>query len=334
MKSSGICSGRDFETMNYYVGVDIGGTKTAFGFFDQNRSLLSREQTPSDPALDGPAFFAGIAERIAAYRAEARARGGALAGAGIGITGFVDFESGTLSKSPSLPKLSGFPAARFLRERLGPDLPVALDNDCHCGALAEYRRGAGRGKRHMLYCPVSTGISTGIIIDGKLFRGSNGASGESGHALADPPAPLSLPCSCGNAGCYNSLASGKAITEHVRRWLEEGEDSILPELAGGAEHITARHIGEAYDLGDPLARRAVEQMVHYLALWIFNVYMLLNIDCIVFSGGLLAMGEKLLGRVEAEFERYHTNGFPVSFHRTELGEDSGLRGAVELLFDA
>ena len=81
------------------------------------------------------------------------------------------------------------------------------------------------------------------------------------------------------------------------------------------------------------AIRAVEQMAHYLSIWIFNVYMLLNIDCIVFSGGLLAMGDKLFGRMKEEFERYHTNEFPVEFFQTELGSDSGLIGAVELLFD-
>lgn len=319
--------------MDYYMGIDIGGTKTAYGLFDAQRTLLEKEQRPTDAELDGPQFFTQVADQIRAYQAQAEALGGHLAGVGIGITGFVDFRRGALTKTASLPRLNDFPVADFLREQLGQSLPIVLDNDCHCGALAEYRRGAGRGHDSMLYCPVSTGISTGMILDGRLFRGSNGASGESGHALADPPDALRIDCSCGNSGCYNSLASGKAITEHVRRWLAAGEKSILPELAGGAEHITTRHIDQAYELGDALAIRAVDQMVHYLAVWIFNVYMLLNVDCIVFSGGLLAMGDKLLGRVEREFEQYHTNGFSVAFHRTELGSDSGLIGAVELLFE-
>lgn len=106
----------------------------------------------------------------------------------------------------------------------------------------------------------------------------------------------------------------------------------MPELAGGVEHITAWHINEAYEKGDAVAHRAVEQMAHYLAIWIFNVYMLLNVDCIVFSGGLLAMGDKLLGRIEENFGQYHTNGFPVHFCKTQLGDDSGLMGALELLF--
>lgn len=318
--------------MNYYLGIDIGGTKTAYGLFDESRTLLRREQTPSDMDADGPTFFSNVADQIHVFMEEARSLGGSLEGIGIGITGFVDFERGALTRSASLPKMNYFCVVDYLKSALHTDVPIVMDNDCHCGALAEYRHGAGRGHRHMLYCPVSTGISTGIIIDGKLFRGSNGASGESGHMLSGVRGEERISCSCGNAGCFNSLGSGKAIVSHVRRWLERGEESALPDLAGGIDAITAEHINAAYEQGDPLAKRAVDQMAHYLAMWIFDTYMLLNVDCIVFSGGLLKMGDKLFGQLLKEFEAYHTNGFPVHFYQTELGSDAGLIGAVELLF--
>lgn len=318
--------------MKYYLGIDIGGTKTAYGLFDESKSLLKREQTPSDMDADGSVFFSNVAGRIRAFMEEVKTLGGALEGIGIGITGFVDFERGALTRSASLPQMNYFGVVDYLKSALHTDIPIVMDNDCHCGALAEYRHGAGRGHQHMLYCPVSTGISTGIIIDGKLFRGSNGASGESGHMLSDARGDIRIPCSCGNAGCFNSLGSGKAIISHVRRWLGEGEESVLPGLAGGSGSITAEHINMAYEMGDLPAKRAVEQMAHYLAMWIFNVYMLLNVDCIVFSGGLLKMGDKLFGQMLKEFEEYHKNGFPVHFYKTELGSDSVLIGAVELLF--
>lgn len=106
----------------------------------------------------------------------------------------------------------------------------------------------------------------------------------------------------------------------------------MTQLAGSPEQITAYHINQAYDLGDPMAHRAISHMAHYLSIWIFAVYMLLNVDCIVFSGGLLAMGDKLFKPMLEEFERYHTNGFPVHFYNTQLGSDAALIGAVELLF--
>lgn len=317
----------------FYLGIDIGGTKTAYGLFDAERQLIRRGEVPTDANADGTRFFTGVVEQIHAWTEAAAEMDGQIRGIGIGITGFVDYDRGAMSVTASLPKLNFFPVVEFLKEQLGTDIPIRLDNDCHCGALAEYRRGTGRGHRHMIYCPVSTGISTGIIIDGKLFRGSNGASGESGHMLTGVRGEERISCSCGNAGCFNSLGSGKAITEHIRRWIGNGERTVMTELAGSPEAITAHHVNAAYELGDPLAVRAVEQMARYLALWIFDVYMLLNIDCIVFSGGLLKMGDKLFKRIRESFEAYHTNGFPVEFHNTELGSDSGLIGAVELLFD-
>lgn len=322
--------------MKYFMGIDVGGTKIAYGLFDENKSLVFKEKIPSDDQKEPLDFFGQVAEKLLEYEKKAKDCGGTLAGVGIGVPGFVDFEKGIIARIPSLPKLDGFNVSQFLKRQLClagiEEIPVVVDNDGHCGALAEYRQGAGQGHKNMLYCPVSTGISTGMILDGSLFRGSNGASGESGHMLTCIPEEEQIPCMCGNSGCFNSMGSGKAILTHIRRWLAEGESSMLPELAGSVDKITAKHINEAYEKGDPLSIRAVEQMAHYLAVWIFNVYMLLNVDCIVFAGGLLAMGDKLFGRIQEEFERYHTNGFPVEFHFTKLGEDSGLIGAVELLF--
>lgn len=320
--------------MNTYMGIDIGGTKIAYGLFDENRNLIRRKQVPTDANADGPTFFSGVAREISGFISEIESDGDVLKGIGIGITGFVDFERGALTVTASLPKLNNFNVVDYLKAELSTDIPILMDNDCHCGALAEYRRGAGQGHRHMLYCPISTGTSTGVIIDGKLFRGSNGASGETGHTLSAVQGELKevRACACGNSGCFNSLGSGKAITFHIRHWLEQGETSIMPELAGGAENINATHIDAAYEQGDAMAIRAVEQMAHFLAIWVFNAYMTFNIDCIVFSGGLLKMGDKLYNRILENFESYHTNGFPVEFHKTELGSDSGLIGAVELLF--
>lgn len=318
--------------MNYYIGVDIGGTKIAYGLFNSGRQLLAKKKTPSDDTLSGEKYFSRIVEELQRFVEKEKISFEDIKGIGIGIAGFVDFEQGRLVRAASLPKLDNFWVVAFLKERLGEDIEIVLDNDCHCGALAEYRRGAGRTYRHMLYCPVSTGISSGIIIDGKLFRGSDGASGESGHMLTAIEGLSKIPCGCGNKGCFNSLCSGKAITTHIRHWINQGEKTVMTELAGGLEKVTAVHINQAYEQGDTMARKAVEQMAQYMAMWLFNVYTLLNINCFVFSGGLLKMGDKLLKRVKQLFMEYQTNGFPVYFYETELGVDSGLIGAVELLF--
>lgn len=320
---------------DFYMGVDIGGTKIAFGLYDEKRKCVRKDVIASDDRKSGEIFFTDVADYVIAYAKEAQILGGHLKSVGIGVPGFVEFKTGKLSKVPSLPGISGFAAGDFLKARLARETVtvntrVILDNDGHCGALAEYRQGAGRGHESMIYALVSTGISTAMVLDRRLFRGSNGASGESGHMVTCVHDSLAHDCMCGNRGCFNSLGSGKAILNYVREWIDAGEETLLTSMVDGPAELTARHLNEAYEKGDPLAIRAIEQMAKYLSAWIFDVYMLLNVDCIVFAGGLLAMGDKLMGRIREGFEYYHTNGFPVHFYETELGSDTCLIGAMEL----
>jgi Transcriptional regulator/sugar kinase len=122
------------------------------------------------------------------------------------------------------------------------------------------------------------------------------------------------------------------ILYHVKQWIKNGEKTILADLAGDADSISTEHIDKAYELGDPLALRAVEQMAGYIAMWLYNMYLMFNINCIVMSGGLLAMGDKLFGRVKERFDSYNKSDYPVHFYTTKLGADTGILGAMELLF--
>ena len=207
---------------------------------------------------------------------------------------------------------------------------MEVDNDAHCAALAESRHGAGMGRPHMLYCPVSTGLSSAIILDGKLFRGSNGFAGESGHTIVTPG--QGIPCGCGNSGCIQSYSSGGMIVRHIREWIAQGETTLMTQLAGSPEKIDARHLEMAALAGDPMALRALDQMALYLGVWVFNLYMTLNIDCFVFGGGLVNMGDLLFGRVRKVFDQYRHTEEPVEFLFAQCGQDAGILGALELLF--
>jgi glucokinase len=215
---------------------------------------------------------------------------------------------------------------------------VILDNDAHAGAIAEHRLGAGRGFDNLLYCPVSTGISAAIIIDGKIVRGRYGWAGESGHMIVTPDDGVE--CGCGNRGCLMSWSSGSMIAKHVKAWLDAGEKSCITDFSGDSE-INCLHIEQAYNAGDALARRAVAQMVKYLGIWTYNLYVTLNINCFVFGGGLLKMFRSLiddgkpgslLDSMKEVFDGYNKNTMPVYFKEAELGDDFGIIGAAELLF--
>ncbi|MDR0589528.1 MAG: ROK family protein [Spirochaetaceae bacterium] len=314
----------------YVVGIDVGGTKIACGLFDKKKNLVAQRRCASDPALPPEAFFDGLVREIRALVEEQALDLSELRGMALGMPSFILFEQGYILKTSNLVNIRDFPAKTYLMEKF-PGVPVVLDNDAHVAALAENRFGAGRGFKNMLYCPISTGIATGIIINGKLFRGTYGWAGETGHMIATPGEGLL--CGCGNRGCFMSWCSGSMIIKHIRNWINQGEKTLMTGLAGGADRIDCLHLEAAYDQGDPLAVRALDQMARYLGLWFFNLYVTFNIDCFVLGGGLLNLGEKLLGPVRRIFDGYNRNDMPVYFKPAELGDRFGMIGAAELIFE-
>ena len=315
--------------MKYYAGIDIGGTKVAFGVFGEDKTLLGKGKFSSDPSLTAEEFFQRVVQALQELLKELSLPLEGLVGVGVGLPSMVRYPQGEVVICAMLPALNGFGVKSCL-ERLLPGVQVEVDNDAHCAALAESRHGAGVGRPHMLYCPVSTGLSSAIIIDGKLFRGSCGFAGESGHTIVTPGA--GIPCGCGNTGCIQSYSSGGMIVRHIRQWISEGEETLMTQLAGSPEKIDARHLEMAAQAGDPMALRALDQMALYLGIWIFNLYMTLNIDCFVFGGGLINMGDLLFGRIRKVFDSYRQTDEPVEFLFAQCGQDAGILGALELLF--
>ena len=326
----------------YTIGIDIGGTKTAYGLFNDQKEIVCRKTHPSNSACSSGVFFDEVIINIHKIMSENHIEKENLRGVGIGMPSFILFEEGRIVKTVNLTNISDFPARDFIVERLG-GIKVIIDNDARTAAIAEHRYGAGRGFSNMLYCPVGTGISSGIIINDSLFRGSYGWSGESGHMIITPDDGVE--CGCGNTGCFMSWCSGSMIIKHIKKWIEAGEKSIITDLAGD-EELNCVHLADAYNGGDPLALRAVTQMVKYLGVWTFNLYVTFNINCFVFGGGLLKLfkdiksGEDsggLLNAMKKVFDEYNKNSMPVYFKEAELsntasGDDFGIIGAAELLF--
>ncbi|MDR1469571.1 MAG: ROK family protein [Spirochaetaceae bacterium] len=321
----------------FTIGIDVGGTKTAYGLFDGETRIVGRHSHPSDALCSPERFFDQIAAGIDALLSAGHIQKENLRGVGIGMPSFILFEEGRIVKTSNLPNIRDFPARAYLRGKLG-GIRVIIDNDAHTAAIAEHRHGAGRGFENLLYCPVSTGISTGIIINGTIFRGRYGWAGESGHMIVTPDDGIE--CGCGNRGCLMSWCSGSMIIKHIKKWIEAGEESRITEFAGG-EALNGNHLAMAYNAGDALAHRAVAQMVTFLGIWTYNLYVTLNINCFVFGGGLLKLFRELtidgkpgnlLNEMKAVFDGYNKNDMPVYFKEAELGDDFGIIGAAELLF--
>ena len=306
---------------NYRIGIDVGGTKVAYGLFDDQNRLVGRLQHPTDTLADGPAFSDALIEGMRALLAQSGVRPGDVFGAGICMPSFILYDEGYVCMTSAMANIRDFAMRDYLSARL--DFPVLLDNDSNAAALAEYKYGAGRGSRHMIYMSASTGIGSGLILNGRLFRGSYGWAGESGHMLITPDEGVE--CGCRNKGCFMSWASGRYMPEQIRR-LAAGRETIMdlgPELDCVA-------LNRACQAGDAVALEALERQAHYIAVCVFNIYQLLNVNLFVFGGGLTHFGDALFGRVRREFDRYNHVDRPVEFRFAELKQDFGIIGAAEL----
>jgi len=295
--------------------VDIGGTKIAVGMVDGNGRVLSRMQAPTDPDR----YDDGL-KLIASMLRETSAEAGAeLSGIGIGSTGPVDPIRGEFGDVDFLPGWRGKNLVRDLAQIF--NLQVALENDGDAAALAEAGWGAGRNRTRLIYVTVGTGIGGGIIIDGQLYRGVDGAHPEVGHHVVDPAGPE---CSCGFRGCWESLAAGPAMVA----WIESHAPTDYPHREG----ISAKRICELAQEGDPVALQAVEHEALYLGLGLANLINLFTPDAIVLSGSVMKSAPLFLDRIRAVIRRgcRFVPAEKTKLTLASLGDDTNLIGAARV----
>ena len=312
----------------FTVGIDVGGTKTAYGIFDGQKNLVRYLNHPSDVDCSPQDFFDRIGTNVKELMVACQITKENVLGVGLGMPSFILYDEGYIVKTSNLVKIKDFPARSWLSQKLD-NIPVILDNDARAAGMAELRYGAGRGFDTMFFCPVSTGISSSLFIKGKPFRGTYGWAGESGHMIATPGEGIE--CGCGNRGCFMSWCSGSMIVQHIKKWINNGEQTIMAELAGGTDNIDSIILEKACDQGDAMAIKALNQMIHWLGVWFFNLYVSCNVNCFVMGGGLVNMGKKLLSPVRNVFDELNHDKRPVFFKVAECGENCGIIGAAELV---
>jgi glucokinase len=250
---------------------------------------------------------------------------------GVGAAGMVDVAEGILRFAPNLA-WRDLPIRDRMRAAL--DLPCQLDNDATVAAFGEFRFGAGRGYRHLLLVTVGTGIGGGIISDGRLLRGANGFAAEVGHIVVEPDGP---PCGCGNQGCWEQVASGKAIGRLGREAVRERPESVLGRLAGGdPDVVDGRLVAEAASRGDLAALEVLAVVGRRLGIGIAGLVNVLDPQIVVVGGGAAAVGDQLLAPARAAFAesvegRDRRPAVPIV--AAQLGPDAGAVGAAALALE-
>jgi len=313
------------------VGIDIGGTKIAAGLLDLRGHILARGYSRSHAGCPPEQVVQAVVQTVSSLLASAGVSHSQVAGVGVGCAGHIDFQRGIVLTNSNLPDWDCHPLRDTLQDRLR--FPVVLDNDANCAAWGEYRYGAGRGSRYMCYITFSTGCGMGIIIDGRLYRGSTGTAGEIGHTVVNPDGPL---CSCGKRGCLMSHACGMALDQMARDCLECGEETLLRVLCGDCpDKIQAEQVAEAACQGDLVALRLLTTAGRYFGIGLSTVVQVLNPDMIVIGGGLTHIGPLLL---DPCLQALNENIHPVLVNTariviSELWDDAGVIGAGALIWE-
>ncbi|HEX2052566.1 MAG TPA: ROK family glucokinase [Actinomycetota bacterium] len=309
--------------MRYSLGVDVGGTKILGAVVDEEGNIVSKTRVPTDRV----AGLDALPDAVDLFLAEA---GKPIEAIGLAVAGFVGYPSGRVVFGANLA---------FSNPAIGEDisreygLPVVVENDANAAAWAENRFGAGKGSRQMVMLTVGTGIGGGVILDGRLYRGSRGYAGEFGHMPVMMEGPV---CNCGSRGCLETLASGRALGRMAQERAADWPDSEVLRLAdGNIEAVTGAMVGKAADIRDPFAIELLWDLGTWLGVGLTALARAFDPEVIVVGGGVLEEGESVLGAARDELaERYRGQVAPPRVVSASLGNDAGVVGAAQLSLES
>jgi len=314
------------------VGVDVGGTKIAASLVDAKGRLFGHIRYPTD--ISGPeATLDSIAYTVNKVIHEVGISRGDVQAVGLGIPGLVDPYNGIGIASVNL-NWNNVPVKEGLETRLG--FPCSIENDVKAAALGETRYGAGIGKQNLVFMTIGTGVAAAVILEKKLYRGSNGMAGEIGHTVIEQSGPL---CKCGGHGCLEALVSGPAIAARAAKKIQSGRPTILNNISGKrVKELTARAVFSAAARGDAVALETIKEVSQYLAIAIQFMALAYDPQVIVLGGGVPQAGKPFLDPVLLSLDRLAKESWvirkiftPRFVQVTKLRTDIGVLGAAALV---
>lgn len=265
---------------DFSIGVDLGGTNLRIAAVSGDGHLLEKVTLGTKVALGRDHVINEMCDAIQRLSGEYKGTG-RLLGAGIGVPGIIDMQTGMLRKSANLPGWSEYPVRAEIEQRLGA--PVVLENDANVAALGEQWLGAARGVPNMAVVTLGTGIGGGIVLNGEIWHGMNGMAGEFGHITLEPEGRI---CGCGNHGCAEQYASASAIIRMAREAIASGEAPELAKALSSDPEFGAKSIYNLAVQGDEHARRIFRSFGRYLGILLAGLINVLNLDMFVIGGGV------------------------------------------------
>ena len=309
----------------YCFGIDVGGTSVKCGLFQTDGVLVEKWEIPTRKENSGEAILPDIAKTILDKIAERKLDKEEIDGVGIGVPGPVN-ERGEVPCAVNL--FWGFKeVTKELTELTG--LPSKAGNDANVAALGEMWQGGGKGYTGVVMVTLGTGVGGGIIHNGKIIPGANGAGGEIGHITVNTEEKDT--CGCGRHGCLEQYASATGIVRMAKKLLAEkdAESSLR-----GFEPLTAKDIFDEAKKGDALALEAVEILGETLGMALSNIACVVNPQVFVIGGGVSKAGDILIDTVAKHFKEHaFASCRDTKFALASLGNDAGMYGCVQMILD-
>ena len=311
----------------YIYGIDLGGTTVKMGLFDGEGSMLEKWEIVTRKEDNGTNILPDIAASIDQKNQEKGIETKDILGIGMGVPGPIT-EDGRVLKCANLG-WGIFSVADELRSLTGVE-KIRVGNDANVAALGEQWRGGGRGFDSIVMITLGTGVGGGIILNGKILTGSNGAAGEIGHLTVNPKETRT--CGCGKKGCLEQYSSATGITRMSAEKLEETDTPS--ELRQYDHPITGLELFKAYQNGDALAKEIADEFSGYLGLGLSHVAAVVDPQAFVVGGGVSKNGQIVIDVIQEKYEQnvmFALKG--KEFRLAELGNDAGMYGAVKMILD-
>ncbi len=313
--------------MKYAIGVDVGGTFIKFGLVNEDGVIVAKDKIPTRREDVDPMLYYDIRDAVNAILEKAGVDAGDCLGIGIGLPGVV-LSDGQLLGLTNI-NIGAVNIVSIMEEITG--MHVRAANDANLAALGEMWVGGGSGYKDIVLLTLGTGLGGGVVVNGKLLFGTDGAGGEIGHLPIVEPEDEPLACGCGKHGCLEQYASATGIVRMARRVLEASDK---PSMLRDMEDLSAKNIKEAAKSGDELAIEVIERVCKILGKGLATVACVTNPQAFILGGGVAIGGEIIADTTKKYFQQYCY--FPAKetpILLATLGNDAGLIGAARLAMD-
>jgi len=314
--------------MKYYVGIDLGGTNIAAGVVNENYEIIAKTSTKTNCPRPASEIGEDMAKTAIEAVKKAELTMDQIEWIGIGTPGIADNANGTIVYANNL----GFrdvPMADYIHKLI--DKPVFIENDANAAAYGEFVAGAAKGSNNAVCITLGTGVGGGIIIDGKIYSGSNMAGAELGHTIIELNGPQ---CTCGRKGCFEVYSSATGLIRMSKEAMEADKNSVMWKLADEKNgKVSARTSFDAMRAGDKTATEVVDKYITYLAAGITNIINIFQPDVLCIGGGVCNEGDTLLNPVKDLVKKeVYTRSLDKNTEIViaKLGNDAGIIGAAFL----